>query len=173
MCDRAVLLERGERLLTGEPKIVVTRYQRLAYAPEEKADEIRAEILGLDGGIDEVSGIAGADASVEAKAGEGSAIDGSGEGSTDDAGHDADRATLNGAAHAEPVDADDADEAEHEGDEADTFGGDGFGDEGAGTAFDTPTLLGMESVDRYDENLIAKSAATGCRAGRGSRMRGW
>jgi len=48
LCDRAILLDRGERLITGEPRIVVTRYQRLAYAPEEKLAEVRAEIVELD-----------------------------------------------------------------------------------------------------------------------------
>lgn len=31
LCDRAMLVERGERLLTGSPKVVVSRYQRLLY----------------------------------------------------------------------------------------------------------------------------------------------
>lgn len=48
LCDRAVLLDNGERLLTGAPKVVVSQYQRLLYAlPEQKAG-VREEIRALD-----------------------------------------------------------------------------------------------------------------------------
>lgn len=43
-CDRAVLLDRGEQLITGTPRNVIALYQKLAYAPAEKLDEIRAVI---------------------------------------------------------------------------------------------------------------------------------
>lgn len=47
LCDRAVLLDQGELLLTGEPKAVVMRYHQLLYTPAEKTAEIRAQIRGL------------------------------------------------------------------------------------------------------------------------------
>jgi lipopolysaccharide transport system ATP-binding protein len=48
LCDRAVLLDVGERLLTGQPKQVVSYYQRLLYAPPDQVDRIRHEIRELD-----------------------------------------------------------------------------------------------------------------------------
>ena len=50
LCDRAVLLEGGERLLTSDPKTVVARYHRLLYAPESKRQEIIHEIRAIDEG---------------------------------------------------------------------------------------------------------------------------
>jgi lipopolysaccharide transport system ATP-binding protein len=47
LCDQAVLLDGGERLLTGAPKAVIAKYQKLLYAPAEKAESIRAEIRAL------------------------------------------------------------------------------------------------------------------------------
>jgi lipopolysaccharide transport system ATP-binding protein len=49
LCDRAVLLDRGERLMTGTPKAVVARYQRLIYAPEGRRAELVRETRELDG----------------------------------------------------------------------------------------------------------------------------
>jgi lipopolysaccharide transport system ATP-binding protein len=48
LCDRAVLLDHGRRLLTANPKLAVAKYQKLVYAPPEKSEEIRQEILRLD-----------------------------------------------------------------------------------------------------------------------------
>jgi lipopolysaccharide transport system ATP-binding protein len=48
LCDRAVLLDHGRRLLTANPKLAIAKYQKLLYAPLEKADAIRQEILRLD-----------------------------------------------------------------------------------------------------------------------------
>jgi lipopolysaccharide transport system ATP-binding protein len=45
ICDRAVLLDRGELLSVGHPKQVITQYQKLLYAPADKAQEIRQNIL--------------------------------------------------------------------------------------------------------------------------------
>jgi len=45
LCDRAMLFDRGELLLEGQPKTVVGQYQRLANAPAEASDRIRAEIV--------------------------------------------------------------------------------------------------------------------------------
>lgn len=50
LCDRAVLLDAGEKLAIGEPKHVVGLYQKLLYAPAETQAQLRARILvqGLD-----------------------------------------------------------------------------------------------------------------------------
>lgn len=48
LCDRAILLDRGERLLTGSPKQVVAMYQRLAYAPGRAREHLLREIRDLD-----------------------------------------------------------------------------------------------------------------------------
>lgn len=45
LCDRVLLLEAGERLLTASPRAVTTRYQRLLYAPPKQAETVRAAIL--------------------------------------------------------------------------------------------------------------------------------
>lgn len=44
LCDRAILLDRGEMLTQGEPKIIIGKYQRLLYAPADKIEGIRQEI---------------------------------------------------------------------------------------------------------------------------------
>ncbi len=54
LCDRAVLIEAGERLLTGPPKAVVSHYQRLLYATDEQRASVLEEIAKLDR-----SGVAG------------------------------------------------------------------------------------------------------------------
>lgn len=46
LCDRAILLERGEVLAEGTPKHVVSRYHQLLNAPAEKVEELRREIKG-------------------------------------------------------------------------------------------------------------------------------
>lgn len=45
LCDRAVLIDAGEKLAIGNPKNIVGQYQKLLYAPAEKYTDIRAEIL--------------------------------------------------------------------------------------------------------------------------------
>lgn len=45
LCDRAILLDQGELLMEGTPKAVVTAYQKLVYAPRERAPQIRQEML--------------------------------------------------------------------------------------------------------------------------------
>ena len=45
LCDRAVLMDRGECLLTGDPKGVVSEYQKLIYAPSDQHEAIRNGIL--------------------------------------------------------------------------------------------------------------------------------
>ena len=44
LCDRALLMEGGEQLGVGTPKQIVSRYQKLIYAPVEKQQAIRDEI---------------------------------------------------------------------------------------------------------------------------------
>ena len=51
LCDRAVLLDQGQRLITGKPKAVVGQYQKLAYAPEDQRAAIRQAIIDMDKGI--------------------------------------------------------------------------------------------------------------------------
>jgi lipopolysaccharide transport system ATP-binding protein len=44
ICDRAILLDRGELLMEAAPKIAVAMYQRLLYAPQEQAEKVRNEL---------------------------------------------------------------------------------------------------------------------------------
>jgi lipopolysaccharide transport system ATP-binding protein len=48
LCDRAVLLHRGQRLYTGKSKATVARYQKLSAATETQAEQIIAEIVKDD-----------------------------------------------------------------------------------------------------------------------------
>jgi len=50
LCDRALLLDSGERLAVSTPKKIVGRYQKLLYAPSDKREAIRAEIRIEDAG---------------------------------------------------------------------------------------------------------------------------
>ncbi|MCL6443695.1 MAG: ABC transporter ATP-binding protein [Alicyclobacillus sp.] len=45
LCDRAMMLDHGEALITGKSKDVVSLYQKLQHAPDEKKSALRAEIL--------------------------------------------------------------------------------------------------------------------------------
>jgi lipopolysaccharide transport system ATP-binding protein len=45
LCDRAILLDQGEMLMQGTPKDVVTTYQKLLYAPTDRAERVRQEII--------------------------------------------------------------------------------------------------------------------------------
>lgn len=49
LCDRALLLDEGELLVAGIPKIIVSYYQKLIYAPKDRRQEIRGEISSLSG----------------------------------------------------------------------------------------------------------------------------
>lgn len=48
LCDRAVLMEFGEKLAVGMPKQIVGRYQKLLYAPTDKRETIREQIRRMD-----------------------------------------------------------------------------------------------------------------------------
>lgn len=61
LCDRAILLDKGEKLIDGVPKYVISRYHKLMYAPEARAREVREQILSeTEGGLFE-DDTAGAD----------------------------------------------------------------------------------------------------------------
>jgi lipopolysaccharide transport system ATP-binding protein len=45
LCDRAILMDSGEKLAVGTPKTIVAQYQKLLYAPSDMRAEIRARIL--------------------------------------------------------------------------------------------------------------------------------
>ncbi len=49
LCDRALLVDAGEVLMSGLPKHVVGKYQKLLYAPMEQQGEIRAAIVASAG----------------------------------------------------------------------------------------------------------------------------
>lgn len=44
ICDRALLLDKGELLLESTPKSVISEYHKLIFAPPEKAAQVRAAI---------------------------------------------------------------------------------------------------------------------------------
>lgn len=46
VCDRALLLDGGELLCIGPARDVVSRYQKLLYAPPERREEVRRTIAG-------------------------------------------------------------------------------------------------------------------------------
>lgn len=48
LCDRAVLLHKGERLFTGESKIAVNWYKKLINASDEFFEQIKDRICDLD-----------------------------------------------------------------------------------------------------------------------------
>ncbi|MFP5482940.1 MAG: Wzt carbohydrate-binding domain-containing protein, partial [Gammaproteobacteria bacterium] len=48
LCDRAILMDTGEKLAVGPPKQIVGRYQKLIYAPADKQEELRSQIRRAD-----------------------------------------------------------------------------------------------------------------------------
>lgn len=44
LCDRAILLDRGELLLSGKPRLVVSKYHKLMYASADRALVLREEL---------------------------------------------------------------------------------------------------------------------------------
>ena len=48
LCDRAVLIDAGEKLAVGVPKKIVGRYQKLLYAPADKREIMREQIRQID-----------------------------------------------------------------------------------------------------------------------------
>lgn len=51
LCDRAILMDSGEKISIGTPKAIVGRYQKLLYAPPDKRDHIRQQIISVDSKI--------------------------------------------------------------------------------------------------------------------------
>jgi lipopolysaccharide transport system ATP-binding protein len=49
LCDRALLLDRGEVLYRGEPKETVANYHKLLFAPPERVDPVRDQIRSGNG----------------------------------------------------------------------------------------------------------------------------
>lgn len=49
LCDRAMLLDHGERLYTGDPKQAVALYQKLMYAPAHELENARNYARSFDG----------------------------------------------------------------------------------------------------------------------------
>ena len=47
LCDRAVLLDQGELLGIAKPKLIVSKYHKLIFAPMDKAEAVRNEIKRL------------------------------------------------------------------------------------------------------------------------------
>lgn len=47
ICDAAILMDRGEKLLFHHPKFVLDKYHKLMYAPEDKITTLREEIREL------------------------------------------------------------------------------------------------------------------------------
>jgi lipopolysaccharide transport system ATP-binding protein len=44
LCDRAILIDRGDLLADGLPKAVISRYQRMLYAPQERLADLRDQM---------------------------------------------------------------------------------------------------------------------------------
>ncbi|HEX2526394.1 MAG TPA: ABC transporter ATP-binding protein [Geminicoccus sp.] len=61
LCDRAILIDRGECILTGDPKQVIAKYQRLAYAPPAQQEQVRLTILAMQKNGDSEIDALGAD----------------------------------------------------------------------------------------------------------------
>jgi lipopolysaccharide transport system ATP-binding protein len=56
LCDRAILLDRGELLAQGTPRHVVSRYQKLVHAPADRVAQIREEIRATLSDVAETEG---------------------------------------------------------------------------------------------------------------------
>jgi lipopolysaccharide transport system ATP-binding protein len=48
LCNRAVLIDRGELLLSAHPKLVVSSYQKLIYSPVDAIEPLRQELRNLN-----------------------------------------------------------------------------------------------------------------------------
>lgn len=48
LCNHAALIDQGNLLMQGTPKLVVSKYHKLIYAPEDQIDTIRQEIQAFD-----------------------------------------------------------------------------------------------------------------------------
>ncbi|HVW57978.1 MAG TPA: ABC transporter ATP-binding protein [Rhizobiaceae bacterium] len=65
LCNRAILMDRGENILEGRPKIVVNQYQRLLNLSGDEAEAVRNELKAMDGwGSPTAEAVAGASTGV-------------------------------------------------------------------------------------------------------------
>jgi lipopolysaccharide transport system ATP-binding protein len=48
LCKHAILMSHGEILLSGSPKIIVAKYQKLIYAPSDQIERLTQEIRDLN-----------------------------------------------------------------------------------------------------------------------------
>lgn len=48
LCDRALLLESGEKLMLGQPSTVINAYQKLIYAPLSQQEDLRKQYKDID-----------------------------------------------------------------------------------------------------------------------------
>ncbi len=48
LCDRAILIDSGEQLAKGLPKLILGHYNKLLYAPADKRENIREQIRQMD-----------------------------------------------------------------------------------------------------------------------------
>jgi lipopolysaccharide transport system ATP-binding protein len=48
LCERAILLEQGELLLASSPRLILSKYQKLIFAPPERVERVREEIRALN-----------------------------------------------------------------------------------------------------------------------------
>lgn len=55
LCNRAVLMDSGEKLAVGVPKRLVGQYQKLLYAPADKRDVIREQIQVSNQSLNELN----------------------------------------------------------------------------------------------------------------------
>ncbi|MBR8832395.1 MAG: Vitamin B12 import ATP-binding protein BtuD [Chroococcopsis gigantea SAG 12.99] len=55
MCNWAILVDSGEILLAGAPKLVVAKYHKLLYSPADKVVQLREEIRNFNGPITSIA----------------------------------------------------------------------------------------------------------------------
>lgn len=56
LCDRAILMDRGECIFQADPKSVISQYQRLLYVEPEREEGLRSEIRRLSVTSDDGAG---------------------------------------------------------------------------------------------------------------------
>jgi lipopolysaccharide transport system ATP-binding protein len=66
LCDRAILLDKGELLAAGDPKLIVSSYQRFVYASHDERSKVRADLLAEASTGSPAAGDDGADPSAVA-----------------------------------------------------------------------------------------------------------
>lgn len=55
LCSRAILFDQGELLVAGTPKLIVAKYQKLVYAPQERVAAIKEELRTAARDADSIS----------------------------------------------------------------------------------------------------------------------